>query len=81
MTDEHRRSLRHRTFKGGSISHANGAPIECIVRNLSTTGACLEVSGPAVMPDTFKLIIRPEIITRSCEVAWRTPQRIGVHFK
>jgi hypothetical protein len=72
---------RQRTFKGGSISHASGAATDCIIRNLSDTGACLEVSSPFGIPDNFKLIIRPEILTRSCEVAWRTAQRIGVRFK
>ena len=74
---ERPRSQRQRTFKGGSISHVSGAGTDCIIRNLSDTGACLEVSSPFGIPDNFKLIIRPEILTRSCEVAWRTAQRIG----
>jgi hypothetical protein len=65
---ERPRSQRQRTFKGGSISHASGAAMDCIIRNLSDTGACLEVSSPFGIPDNFKLIIRPEILTRSCEV-------------
>ncbi len=81
MSDEKPRSQRHRTFKGGIISHAGGASTDCIIRNMSETGACLEVSTPFGIPDNFKLIIKPEILTRSCEVAWRTAQRIGVRFK
>ena len=79
--DNNRSAIRQRTFKGGSISPVEGAPTECLIRNLSETGACLEVSNPTGIPDNFKLIIRPEIITRSCEVAWRSAQRIGVRFK
>lgn len=75
------RSQRHRTFKGGSISHTGGASTDCIIRNLSDTGACLEVVNSVGIPDNFELIIRPEILTRSCEVAWRTGLRIGVRFK
>ena len=81
MTGEHRSSQRHRTFKGGSICVANAPAIDCIVRNLSETGACLEVSGTIGIPDYFKIIIKPELVTRSCEVAWRSAQRIGVRFK
>lgn len=81
MTDNQPRSQRHRTFKGGSISHVAGGSTDCIIRNISETGACLEVSSPIGVPDTFKLIIKPEILTRSCEVMWRTAQRIGVRFK
>ena len=81
MNDEHRKSQRHRTFKGGSILFASAPAVDCVVRNLSETGACLEVSGPIGIPDDFKLIIKPEVLTRSCEVAWRSAQRIGVRFK
>jgi hypothetical protein len=81
LTDQHARAPRQRTFKGGSISLANGVSTDCLIRNLSDTGACLEVPDPFNIPENFKLIIRPEILTRSCEVAWRTAQRIGVRFK
>jgi len=79
--DKQPRSQRHRTFKGGSISYAGAASTDCIIRNMSDTGACLEVSNTSGVPDNFKLIIKPEILTRSCEVVWRTEQRIGVRFK
>ena len=79
--DEHRTDKRQRTFKGGAISLVGSAARECIIRNLSDTGACLELSETTGIPDSFQLIIRPEIITRSCEVAWRSVQRIGVRFK
>jgi hypothetical protein len=47
---------------------------------LSTTGALIEFAGQIMLPDTFKLIIKPEIITRDCRIAWRSAQRIGVQF-
>ena len=78
--DEHRRSQRQRTLKGGSISFGSAPSIDCVVRNLSETGACLEVASSSI-PDNFTLIIRPEILKRSCQIAWRSAQRIGVHFK
>ena len=81
MSDESRKLQRQRTFKGGSISFSSAPAIDCIVRNLSATGACLEVTDPSAIHDNFKLIIKPEILTRSCEVAWRSPRRIGVRFK
>ena len=77
---ENRRSPRQRTFKGGSISLSGGI-IECIIRNLSETGAMVELAGPASVPDTFVLIIKPEILKRSCEVVWQRDNRMGVHFK
>ena len=77
---ERRTSPRHRTFKGGSISFAGAAAIECVVRNLSPAGACLEVASPIGIPDDFDLIIRPEYQRRHCRLVWRKAQRIGVRF-
>jgi hypothetical protein len=79
MTDN-RTAPRQRTFKGGSIS-LPGAIIECIIRNLSDTGAMIELADPLALPDEFTLIIKPELLKRSCELAWRRGNRIGVHFK
>lgn len=77
---ERRTSPRHRTFKGGSISFAGAGGIECVVRNLSAAGACLEVASPIGIPDEFDLIIRPEYQRRRCHLVWRKAQRIGVRF-
>ena len=54
--------------------------MDCVVRNLSAAGACLEVSHAAALPPSFVLIIKPEIARRICAVVWRAPNRIGVRF-
>jgi hypothetical protein len=77
---EKRRSPRLRTLKGGTIMFGSAASVDCIIRNMSDTGASLEVENPAGIPDEFTLLIRPEIIKRSCHVVWRTERRIGVRF-
>ena len=77
---EQRRSPRLRTIKGGSIMFGSAAAIDCIIRNMSETGAALEVESPIGIPDSFTLLIRPEILKRRCEVVWRTRHRIGVVF-
>jgi hypothetical protein len=51
------------------------------VRNLSGTGANLEVVSPVGIPDDFTLVIRPEKTQHSCRVAWKKQNRIGVAFK
>jgi hypothetical protein len=78
--NEHRKAQRQRTFKGGSISFDTAFGIDCLVRNISETGACLEVKIPARIPDDFTLIIKPEHVRRSCHVTWRTARLIGVRF-
>ena len=77
---DHRSSPRLRTYKGGSIMFGVAAAINCIVRNMSDTGAALEVDSPVGIPDAFSLLIKPEFIKRDCRVVWRTATRIGVQF-
>lgn len=77
---ERRQIPRHRTFKGGSISFDRFAGIDCVVRNLSPAGACLELECPGSLPDQFSLIIRPENVRRSCQLIWRGENRLGVRF-
>jgi len=54
--------------------------IDCTVRNISQTGACLEVVSPVGVPGKFELQIQDETIVRPCYVAWRGEKRIGVAF-
>jgi hypothetical protein len=77
---ENRRNARLRTYKGGSIIFGVAAAIDCIIRNMSDTGAALEVESPVGVPDEFTLLIKPEFVKRNCQVAWRSANRIGVQF-
>ena len=75
---ENRRRARLRTYKGGSIIFGVAAAIDCIIRNMSETGAALEVESAVGIPDEFTLLIKPEFVKRNCRVAWRLAKRIGV---
>jgi hypothetical protein len=78
---EKRQSSRHRTLKGAQIAFQEGhATIQCIVRNLSDTGACLAVESPIGIPNTFSLVFDGPEPDRTCRVMWRTKDRIGVEF-
>ena len=77
--DERRKSERHKTYKGGAI-YSGVEVFDCIVRNLSPDGAFLQVESRTGVPDRFMLIIKPEGVKRSCQVAWRSPRKIGISF-
>ena len=77
--DEHRVAARHRVLKAGTISFG-GDGIDCTVRNLSETGAALEVVTPLFIPDRFTLIVPTDQLKRPCHVVWRREKRIGVAF-
>ena len=78
--DEHRTTPRRRFLKAGKMSFGGGA-IDCTVRNLSETGAALEVNSPVGIPEQFILVIEVDDIRVPCRVVWRKETRIGVHFE
>jgi hypothetical protein len=79
MGDEHRIAPRRRVLKAGSISFGGGT-FDCTVRNISETGAALEVVTPLFIPDKFTLIVPSDGLSRACGVVWRRERRIGVTF-
>ncbi len=80
-TEDRRIAPRKKVRTGGRISGPDGDPVECTVRNISDTGASLEVHNPALL-DAFELAFDdPQWPARSCSVVWRDGIRIGVKFK
>ena len=78
---EGRIAPRKRVLKSGTIDLGAGGTIACAVKNLSETGAALEVITPLFIPDRFKLVIGTEHINRPCQIVWRKEKRIGITFK
>lgn len=71
---------RRRLLKEGRIVfNGRQSVINCLVRNLSDTGACLEVTSPIGIPDFFDLDLGQSGF-RSCRIAWRRSRRIGATF-
>jgi len=77
---ERRQAPRQRTFKTGSITLPHGI-VECLIRNISETGALLEFLEPPLIPDDFDLLVKPEMTRVQCRVARRKALRMGVEFK
>jgi PilZ domain len=73
------RASRHRVLKAGTIEFGGGA-MDCTVRNLSETGAALEVTSPLFIPDRFTLFVKNGQLKRPCHIVWRKEKRIGVAF-
>ena len=81
MVDEHRIATRRRFLKAGRISFGGGAAFDCTVRNLSETGAALEVISPVGIPERFTLVVEADHRHLPCRIVWRKEKRIGVHFE
>jgi hypothetical protein len=76
---ETRAAPRHRVIKSAFIEHG-GEKISCTVRDLSTTGASLEVADSTLVPANFKLVVPEDGLKLSCQVVRRKDFRIGVVF-
>jgi len=78
---ERRVALRQRMLKAGTITFNRAGGISCMVRNMSSTGALLEVESQVGIPDRFTLLIESDCLRRPCRVAWRKNKRLGVAFE
>jgi hypothetical protein len=76
---ETRIASRHRVMKAGTIEFGSTA-IDCMVRNLSVTGAALEVSNQIGIPAKFTLVVPGDELHLVCNIVWRSEYRIGVAF-
>ena len=79
-TNEKRIAPRRRVLKAAFIVISEKAPkLECTVRNLSDTGAALQVSTTYGIPAHFDVII--DGARHHCRSVWRTDVKIGVTFE
>ena len=77
----HRRHARKRMLKGGTIAfNGRHSTLPCVVRDLSDSGARLQVALASGVPDTFELMIDLDGFEAFVEVAWRAQNEVGVRF-
>jgi len=78
---ERRRSPRTRTLKSARIllNHHHSV-IDATVRNLSPTGACLNVASTLGIPERFDVLFDADKSIRSCRLIWYKDKQIGVEF-
>jgi hypothetical protein len=51
-----------------------------MVRNISSSGARLDIATPVGLPPTFTLVIKTDQFMRRCRPVWSNDNRIGVAF-
>ena len=79
---DRRKVARSRTLREGKILlNDRRSAIDCVVRNLSEAGACLQVASVVGIPPTFDLQIDHEAISRPCRTIWHAQNRIGIEFR
>ena len=76
---DNRSAARRKVLKTGKIGFGKSTAV-CTVRDMSATGALIELDAPAIVPDTFTLVLEMESAMRKCAVVWRKDRQIGVRF-
>lgn len=77
---EKRGAPRHRVFKHGTLALPSGGSVDCTVRNISSTGARVDVDNVVGLPEAFTLMIMSDHFVRHCRKVWSNDNRIGVAF-
>jgi hypothetical protein len=79
---EHRRETRQRVFLKGRVVFNNGSSsLDCLVRDMSPTGARLVMSEATTLPDAFDLYIPQKDRTYRATLRWRREGGIGGSFE
>ncbi|HEY1540811.1 MAG TPA: PilZ domain-containing protein [Xanthobacteraceae bacterium] len=81
--EERRAIVRTRVRREAEIMLGGraGERVQCMLRDLTSAGACIALSSPHEMPDTFELTLDHGRSLRPCRVRWRAQDRLGVSFE
>ena len=79
---DRRESVRDKVFLGG-VAEVNerGSTMDCVVRNFSKTGACVEFDSTARLPEQMNLTIAHKGRAFLARMIWRQANRVGLAFR
>ena len=81
MEKQTRKDPRRKVFKDGKIvSHQLHGAVDVRIRNLSESGALIELPIGTLVPDTFELLIVWAGMLYPARMRWRKADRRGVEF-
>jgi len=82
MAEEPNAAIRQRTFLKGTLYYdSRRASIECVVRDMSDSGARLTFEHPVTVPDNVELFIPQKQQTLRARVQRRGANEIGIAFE
>ncbi len=82
MAAVRKREARKSLQRSGWITLEGGfAARQCVVHNMSATGAKITIDDPNALPARLRLAFARDARTgRKCEVVWRRGKLVGVKF-
>jgi PilZ domain len=79
---DRRHSVRDKVLLGGVAEVSDsGSTMDCVVRNFSENGACVEFDASAKLPDHMNLTITRKGRSFLATMIWRQANRVGLAFK
>jgi len=77
---ERRRLVRTSVQRSARILLEDSSGLDCMVLDLTNTGAGIQVSNLMSFPEALDLTFDFGRSIRPCRLAWRTSDRVGVEF-
>ena len=75
------RPARHRVLNGGKLIVGSGQGlIDCVIRDMSDTGARVRLSQPTLLPMKLEMLIVKNNMLYPAEVRWNRNNEAGLHF-
>ena len=79
---DRRQSERDKVFFGGVAEiNQRGSTIDCVVRNFSDRGACVEIDSADSVPENLNLNIPRKGRSFLAQMIWRHANRVGLAFR
>jgi hypothetical protein len=79
---DRRQDVRDKVFLGGIAEfNERASTMDCVVRNISERGACVEVDETARLPASVNLKIPGKGRSFIADMIWRHANRVGLAFR
>jgi hypothetical protein len=79
---ERRKQQRSRVFWAAKVSfNRRQSLLDCVVRDMSETGAKLAVTESAFVPREFELVIPKRAAAYQARIIWRQSDEVGIQFE
>jgi hypothetical protein len=79
---ERRQSARDRVMLGSVASiNDRGSTMDCVVRNMSEGGACVEFEETAKLPDEMRVTVTQKRCSFFARTKWRRAGKVGLEFR
>jgi hypothetical protein len=79
---DRRHDTRDKVLYGGVAEIGEqGSTVDCVVRNISEHGACVEFDGTAQLPEEINLTVARKGRSFLARLIWRQANKVGLAFR